>query len=128
MRDLPAPSAVAPVKHTPGPWEFHEDEMDIVAADGVSICHVLNSGDFPCITDDEHKSEEENRADADAECEANAKLIVSAPHILAVLGQIAGPELFNIAVNDVEVSPERMRALLGEIYELARVAANKAEA
>lgn len=53
-------------------------------------------------------------------------VMVAAPEMLAALDKIAGPELFNIAVNDVEVPPERMRALLGEIYELARVAANKA--
>ncbi|CAH2399133.1 hypothetical protein [Mesorhizobium ventifaucium] len=57
----------------------------------------------------------------------DARLAAAAPEMLAALDQIAGQELFNIAVNDVEVSPERMRALLGQIYELARIAAAKAE-
>jgi hypothetical protein len=58
---------------------------------------------------------------------ADARLIAAAPEMAKALDAIAGPELFNIAVNGVEVSPERMRALLGEIYELARIAANNAE-
>jgi hypothetical protein len=45
----------------------------------------LNSDDFPCIADDEHGSEEQNRAKADAECEANASLIAAAPEMLAAL-------------------------------------------
>lgn len=95
-------------KHTPGPWTVSFDREWNAAS-----VHSRKG-----ILADVHRSQH---------CEANVRLIAAAPDMSEALGRIAGPELFNIAVNDVAVSPERMRALLGEIYELARNATNKVE-
>lgn len=46
----------------------------------------------------------------------------------AALERILMPAVFHVAVNRVELSPERAQAVIGDIYEIARVALVKAEA
>lgn len=76
------------VKHTPGPWEFDGDNA-VMAEVGAHICTVSMGDDFPCLEDDQ-------RANAEAECKANANLIAAAPELLealkALLDQLVGDE------------------------------------
>ncbi len=69
------------VKHTPGPWEF-DDDNGVIAQVGAHICTVSMADDFPCIDNDEDENE---RINVDAECTANARLIAAAPDLLAML-------------------------------------------
>lgn len=112
--------------HTPGPWAVNDSDIEH-AESGMSICTVRSSEDFPCITGDEGKTEDEARRDVDAECAANRFLICAAPDMFAALDNIVTSEIFNIAVNDVEVSADRLRAIVGEVYEAASAAWNKAK-
>lgn len=106
-------------RHTEGPWSIRRsnDGSGDVGITAPGLRNVLAEcfGAMRCSG--------ERAVD---EAMANARLMSAAPDMFDALGKITGQELFNIAVNDVEVSPERMRVLLGEIYETARVAFNKA--
>lgn len=55
---------------TPGPWEI--DEQGHIWGDGMQVAHINYAEDFPC---------EENEADCQAMCEANARLIAAAPEL-----------------------------------------------
>lgn len=70
-------------RHAPGPWSFHEEDGDIVAANGVTVCHVLGGADFPEIHG-EIISDEKSEADLIS----NARLIESAPDLLLTLKSI----------------------------------------
>lgn len=71
-------------KHTPGPWHV-EDDGTVQHQGGMVICVPSYAEDFPCLTEDEGHSEEEVRAEVDAECDANAVLIAAAPDLLSAL-------------------------------------------
>lgn len=71
-------------KHTPGPWHV-EDDGSVQHESGMVICVPSYAEDFPCLTEDEDKTEDEVRAEVDAECAANARLIAAAPDLLAML-------------------------------------------
>lgn len=109
-------------KHTPAPWNSFNSLGEVGVRTFGAGNTIVASKPVGFAGDPEGF-----RVPGVAEARANFRLIDAAPDMLAALDQIAGPELFNIAVNDVEVTPERMRALLAEIYEVARNAANKAE-
>lgn len=67
---------MAEIKHTPTPW--HEEGGTIEHESGMLICTMSSAEDFPCLTEDENKTEAEVRAEVDAECKANAAFIVKA--------------------------------------------------
>lgn len=67
---------MADSKHTPGPWVYEDNA--IMAECGVHICTPNTADDFPCV-------EPGTAPDAEAECEANARLIAAAPELLAAL-------------------------------------------
>lgn len=69
-------------KHTPGPWEQSDNQIE---HEGMLICTVTSSDDFPCIVDDEQQTEAEARASVDLECAWNARLISAAPDLLDAL-------------------------------------------
>ncbi|MGO4561020.1 hypothetical protein [Rhizobiales bacterium 3FA27D7] len=46
----------------------------------------------------------------------------------AALEQILMPDVFHVAVNRIELSSEPVQTVIGDIYEIARVALAKAEA
>jgi hypothetical protein len=63
--------------HTPGPWELEDlGEGVIRGPGGVHIALVSMESDFACLEDKE-------RPAAQAECEANSRLIAAAPDLLA---------------------------------------------
>lgn len=75
--------------HTPAPWT--QEDNQIFGADGsFLICTMSCSDDFPCIDGDDAAEEVAKRADCDAECLANANMILAAPEMLAVLRAIEG--------------------------------------
>lgn len=75
--------------HTPGPWAIETDHDDDIedtvlihgAADApglVPVALVYTADAFPCVDD-------EDRADFESECNANARLIAAAPDLLKEL-------------------------------------------
>lgn len=70
---------MAYIKHTPGPWVYEDNA--IMAECGVHICTPNTADDFPCV-------EPGTEPDAEAECEANARLMAAAPELLDMLNSI----------------------------------------
>lgn len=51
----------------------------------------------------------------------------AAPAMLAALEKILMPDVFHVAVNRVALSPERMRTIITDIYDIAQAAVAAAE-
>jgi hypothetical protein len=93
---------------TPGPWGFDAEVGTVEHESGMLICTLSTSDGFPCLTEDEDKSEEEVRAEVDAECKANGHLIAAAPELLEALGPFA--RLANIIL--AEAPPDAKTVVL----------------
>lgn len=67
--------------HTPSPWGV-DDELGIFAeTSGATICQVQQADDFPCL-------EEGTEDDVQAECVANAYVIMIAPETAALIRRL----------------------------------------
>ncbi len=101
--------------HTPGPWLM--DNGEIAASDGqVVIGRVYAADDFLCTYPDEDEGVQE----FDAECRANARLIIAAPDLLAVCQQL------KIYCEGVSVGCDQDKLLLFELYHSMVAAVRKA--
>lgn len=109
--------------HTPGPWTVEKSSSH----NGYTVWGTPdwdgNRRDVASVFMAYGLKAEERREIVSA----NANLISAAPDMKAALEQILMEDVFHLAVNREELSPERMRAILIEIYDIGQQAIAKAE-
>lgn len=65
-------------KHTPGPWSFDSEDMNIYGSLGESVCNVSRRPKIVGIDDTE-------KSGLSIQTQANAKLLATAPKLLEAL-------------------------------------------
>lgn len=105
------------MSHTKGPWIYDAEESIVSGADAM-IAHVYTLEDFPCFDAGLEPGDggQQGRAEADAECKANAQLIVAAPKMEDFIQRFtAHLELCNSITREEQPFMDEAEALLVEI-------------
>lgn len=126
---MTAPQTVADVQHTPGPWAASRQKARRVTANGVVICNAVlrNTGSA--------KNGRKHGQKAEAEAEANARLIAAAPDFAAaapdaadMLEQYADFIRREVKADELERHPylPALEQVIGDLRAALRAAATSA--